>query len=250
MVFVFGLVILFTGCVFAEEDVQVTEGYDPKVFYNADLFEGDIKGSLPTEAMNAINNRAYLWPQNTMVYQISPQLYGIRGVIGQAMNHITQATGGCIRFRERNGNDRDFVYMMADQGCYSLVGRNGNQQPLSLGQGCGVVGVVIHEIMHALGFHHHHSRSDRDQFLEIVWGNIPYDMRPQFTKLSPGQDQLFTQFDYGSIMMYGRAAFSSNGGDTMRPRGGQQILDPGYKSGMTQADAYAIKSLYGCQAGK
>lgn len=33
------------------------------------------------------------------------------------------------------------------------------------GQGCTAVGVYIHELLHTLGFYHHHSRSDRDDYL-------------------------------------------------------------------------------------
>ena len=35
--------------------------------------------------------------------------------------------------------------------CFSSIGREGGMQILSLGQGCGYRGVIIHEIMHALG---------------------------------------------------------------------------------------------------
>ena len=43
---------------------------------------------------------------------------------------------------------------------------------LSLGSGCKNRGHVTHELMHALGFFHEHTRPDRDKFVKILWHNI------------------------------------------------------------------------------
>lgn len=57
--------------------------------------------------------------------------------------------------------------------CWSYVGRIGKQQPLSLKvYYCLNRRIIQHEILHALGFHHEHSRSDRDAFVKIQWNNI------------------------------------------------------------------------------
>lgn len=230
--------------------------YDPKAFYSYDKFEGDILGSYPTtnnseaSPYHAIVDTGYLWPNGEVVYTIDSSLQNQRSLIKQSMDHITQMTGGCIKFKERT-YESDYVYMYQAQGCYSQVGRQGGSQELSLGRGCHVAGVVIHELLHALGFFHHHSRSDRDRYLRINYQNIDPQAYPQFQKLNDWENQLFTDFDYNSIMIYGSTAFSRDGYSqtmtTINPSGAT-IQDPGYKHAMTPSDVSSLKKLYKCDA--
>lgn len=58
--------------------------------------------------------------------------------------------------------------------CWSNIGRDGGQQVVSLSVfGCLEHGIIQHELLHALGFHHEHTRSDRDQYVRINWENVP-----------------------------------------------------------------------------
>ncbi|KAG8234853.1 hypothetical protein J437_LFUL014702 [Ladona fulva] len=52
--------------------------------------------------------------------------------------------------------------------CWSSVGRTGEaEQELSLGERCWYLGLVIHELFHAVGFWHEMNRPDRDDW---IWG--------------------------------------------------------------------------------
>jgi hypothetical protein len=44
-----------------------------------------------------------------------------------------------------------YIHIVPGNGCSSSVGRTGRVQSVSLGQGCVYLGIVIHELMHAVG---------------------------------------------------------------------------------------------------
>lgn len=56
--------------------------------------------------------------------------------------------------------------------CFSAIGRQGGKQRISVGEGCEYKGTVMHEMMHALGFFHEQSRTDRDNYIMVLWWNI------------------------------------------------------------------------------
>ena len=73
--------------------------------------------------------------------------------------------------------------------CWSFVGKrrkkNKNhtlEQKISVGPGCEQLGTIIHEIGHAVGFWHEHSRRDRNKYVKIIRQNIRDDAVDQFGK--------------------------------------------------------------------
>lgn len=174
------------------------------------------------------------------------------------MKEIEEAT--CIRFQARQPNDKDFVVLFAGQGCYAHVGRRGGQQKVSLGRGCENHGIILHELMHVIGFYHLHQRHDRDRFLRIHWQNIDPKFLVNFKRLGPKDLRVDVDFDYNSIMLYGSTAFSKVGDGYQRysPYGapplktmtptvyGFRIHDPAHKVGLTTIDAFSVNRLYKC----
>lgn len=65
------------------------------------------------------------------------------------------------------------LFSLSSPSCWSFLGQTGGNQVLSLQTpGCMWSGIAAHEFMHALGFVHEQSRSDRDHYVTIVWKNI------------------------------------------------------------------------------
>ncbi|XP_067133059.1 astacin-like metalloprotease toxin 5 [Centruroides vittatus] len=218
-----------------------------RALHNPDLFEGDIVGIEDNDARNAIVNPDRLWKDGVVIYAVDSSLEHIRDLITEAMNHITKETSGCITFKERR-YERDYVKFTAADGCYSSFGQVGGAQTLSLGEGCEFVGVIVHEIGHALGFFHEHNRSDRDDYITIYWDNIQPGSKMQFIKMPSIRNKIFNEFDYESIMIYGNYAFSKDGKSvTMEAKTGVKLREPYEKSGLTASDVYRIKKLYQCE---
>lgn len=60
-----------------------------------------------------------------------------------------------------------------NSGCWSYVGRLGGRQQLNLQLGgCIWDDIIIHEFLHAAGFYHQQSATERDDYVTIMWENI------------------------------------------------------------------------------
>uniref|UniRef100_A0A671NAZ9 Metalloendopeptidase n=1 Tax=Sinocyclocheilus anshuiensis TaxID=1608454 RepID=A0A671NAZ9_9TELE len=150
----------------------------------------------------------------------------------------------CIRFVARS-TQSDYISIENKDGCYSSLGRTGGKQVVSLNrQGCVYHGIVQHELNHALGFYHEQTRSDRDEYVKINWENMSPDMAYNFQKQNTNNQN--TPYDYGSIMHYGRTAFSIQPGlETITPIP-DEMVEIGQRQGMSNTDILRINKLYGC----
>lgn len=106
------------------------------------------------------------------------------------------------------------VFTTASNVCQSYVGRIGGPQNIEIDIGCKT-GDIIHEIGHAIGFLHEHTRNDRDQYVKILYENIKLNAIFNFD-VSPFSED-YGPYDFASIMHYPLNAFSSNGKNTIEP---------------------------------
>jgi hypothetical protein len=197
----------------AEGDIcigTVSEGFDNYI--------GVSKENVGTKAMKVIggtgNERNNRWPGNEIPYDFgffdATNWPGERAAISRALDTIEDAVPS-LNFIERNDEEDYIEFIREDNNiCFSRgIGRQGGRQIINLGTGCEREGIIIHEVLHALGFLHEHSRHDRDDFVTINEDNIDEDqvnVRRNFDIRDDGQD--VGPYDYDSIMHYDECDFS------------------------------------------
>lgn len=115
-----------------------------------------------------------------------------------AMSSISSNCG--VRFIPATYQTDKIVFHYSSSGNNSYVGKVGGAQIINI-HSYTSSGTIVHEILHALGFYHEHSRNDRDNYLVINWNNIKNNMEYAFYKHSIGL--CTTPLDTTSIMMYG-----------------------------------------------
>ncbi|XP_011380335.1 astacin-like metalloendopeptidase [Pteropus vampyrus] len=137
------------------------------------LLEGDILRPSPFRLFSATSNK---WPKDGDIVEVPFLLSSqyddpSREVILQAFAEFERFT--CIRFVTYHGQ-RDFISIVPMPGCFSSVGRSGGMQVVSLAPTClqRGPGIVLHELMHVLGFWHEHARADRDRYIRVNWDEI------------------------------------------------------------------------------
>ncbi|XP_059472510.1 uncharacterized protein LOC132194928 [Neocloeon triangulifer] len=183
--------------------------------------EGDIlyyNNSQAIEGKNGIIGENFRWPGGVVYYEISKRFSrNSRRQITKAMNEYHTRT--CIRFKKYTGVQRDFVFIGNEKsGCWAAVGRTGGPQYMNLQTpGCvTLLGTVIHELMHVVGFWHEQSRLDRDSHVKILWNNVRDANRHNFNKAR--STSFGVPYDYSSVMHYSASAFSKNGRPTILPK--------------------------------
>jgi hypothetical protein len=193
-----------------------------------------------------------------------------------------------VRFRPIGGpkdwRRDDYVKFMDDGSgrCYSNSigvhakhlnspkGEEANVNFINLSPGCRHRGVVAHEIAHALGLFHEQTRADRDEYVEIIWKNIKDGAGSQFCKArfrkeyNGGVTLPNTNYDYDSIMHYGRYDFAKPYCDldtmdangkclTIRPNQERlneqerllhRIIEPGQRGHLSAGDIWLVNYLY------
>uniref|UniRef100_A0A915AQ77 Metalloendopeptidase n=1 Tax=Parascaris univalens TaxID=6257 RepID=A0A915AQ77_PARUN len=154
---------------------------DDSEMYNSNRFEGDIANAgLSSENMARFIGTSSGTSVMGVMRNAVRQSYQSRAKIADVFEEYTKFT--CIKFTPKTDEDYDYIHIFPDDGCYSMVGRVGGRQEVSLASGCLEKGIIIHELMHTVGFFHEQSRADRDDYVTILWENIQDGLSGQLTQ--------------------------------------------------------------------
>lgn len=156
-----------------------------------------------------------------------------------AFDYIENKTGWT--FIERT-TENDYIEFIDDNGCWSYLGKRGGMQEIGLSIYCDQ-GAVVHEIAHAIGLHHEQTRRDRDNYVLINFDNIPIKAVHNFEIVNAYNRG---NYDYGSIMHYGKWDFAINSSiKTIIPIGNTDgFCYIGQRFELSEYDVLHMKNLF------
>ncbi|NWZ94747.1 MEP1B protein, partial [Nesospiza acunhae] len=194
---------------------------------------------------NSIIGDNYRWP-HVIPYVLEDSLeMNAKGVILKAFEQYRLKT--CIDFKPWEG-EKNYISVFKGSGCWSSVGnlQMGLQQ-LSIGANCDRIGTIQHEFLHALGFWHEQSRSDRDDYVTIVWDRIQSGKEHNFNKYDDKtSDFLNVPYDYNSVMHYSKTAFRNGTEPTIITNIPDFIDVIGQRMDFSEYDLQKLNRLYNC----
>jgi uncharacterized protein (TIGR02145 family) len=206
------------------------------------VFQGDI--ILTEDQLNSVSNKgaglnSFIKRWDCCVYyKINSNLIYRKGAIMAAIQ-AWEASTPSLKFIERTTEKNYIEFYWDKDGCASYLGMIGGKQEIWIAD-WAKTGNIMHEIGHAIGLIHEHSRIDRKNYVYILDQNIDPNAVDNFGKIST--TYLSSNFDFNSIMLYDSYAFSKNGLPTILKNDGSTF--PSNRKFLSIDDINVVKPMY------
>ena len=221
------------------------------------LFSSTLESNLSSK--DEEDTTDYRWKDAKIPWKIYPAFqellsYDVESRIREAMNEIENTT--CVKFIRLKDDDntrQPWVRFYEEKNytypdglnCMSVSGAVFPGQDLMLGKDCMDHSMILHELMHTLGFMHEHQRPDRDEYILVNYENIPDFLHRQVEKIDY-MDTKIRPFDFNSVLLYGPFDGSLNGQPVFTRKDGKKMLNRSDKKGLSEGDIYRINKYYNC----
>ncbi len=183
------------------------------------------------------------WSTREIAYSVHPDLPRPERV-QNVMNYLNSMTS--VRFVPLENHPDSIVFAPSEVPlCLSYVGKVGGHQPIFLDDRCEEK-EILHEVLHALGFIHEHSRPDRDNYVQVAWDRIDPEFATQFEMIPEGVKgpHVDRPFDYTSIMIYEPTAFAKDRGEATLLAPAGQTISPPQSMQLSEEDLERIERLF------
>lgn len=173
---------------------------------------GNFEVELPFEERDhtrSANQKIVPWP-NAIVPFVIWGSNATKEKIHNAFKKIEEKS--CVKFQPRDDEARYVLIKEGTGGCWtSSMGYPSSYKKvtINLGSGCRHSKQIKHELYHALGFPHEHSRPDRNDHVTIKWNNIKDGASSQFS-INDNFPSVDVPYDLYSIMHYGKHDFAKD----------------------------------------
>ncbi|KAI8742945.1 meprin A subunit alpha [Biomphalaria glabrata] len=228
-----------------------SDSVQPKVPDRPVFILGDVE--IPLHR-NAIRNKSMHWKDGIVPFVVDNDYPDTaRATILAGLHEIeadveSQGTK-CIQFIPRT-TEQNYLRIKRGTGCHSPIGFDPGEDGAvvsTLGPGCEIKGIVMHEILHVLGFYHEQNRPDRDLYVDINETNVAV-IRDFYIRNETIIDTMGIPYDFLSIMHYGAynsAQVKRYPVITPKPKYGR-TLRLGQRVGLSPTDVIKVQTLYNC----
>ena len=274
MTFIFVLSLVFGAqVIFTSPLNDIGANISPEYIFEDDIIVYDTPDSEEDSLPDAVASALRLWDMKdmevTVPYTVPDGLSDHQQeMINMALEEFKTKT--CILFKERS-NETDYVHIDPINypiSCRSAVGRKGGKQIVRSGNcklnGTLHYGVLLHELMHTIGFVHEQNRSDRDAFIDVDfdeiekferdegWPNGTWTkqfMKCNYTRIGKKYGcKILNEYDKESITHYPAVIGESNPRKIIKSKlpCGIEGCNFGQRIGLSDGDIADIEALYQC----